>query len=72
MEDFSMTEDIGNSLSVNKLWDKWVLWTHLPHDTSWSLDSYKSVMSFDTVESTITLTEYLPDKMIINLSLIHI
>tara|TARA_B100001142_G_scaffold228561_1_gene226659 strand:+ start:476 stop:988 length:513 start_codon:yes stop_codon:yes gene_type:complete len=61
-----MTEDIGNSLSVNKLWDKWVLWTHLPHDTSWSLDSYKSVMSFDTVESAITLTEYLPDKMIIN------
>ena len=23
------------------LFDKWVLWAHLPHDTDWSIKSYK-------------------------------
>ena len=32
-------EDIKRS--AYPLFDKWVLWAHLPHDTDWSLKSYK-------------------------------
>ena len=28
---------------INKLNNNWVLWAHLPHDTNWSLDSYKKI-----------------------------
>ena len=27
----------------HKLNTKWVLWAHLPHDTDWSLKSYKKI-----------------------------
>jgi len=48
------------------LYDKWTIWAHLPHDTDWSLKSYKKIFDFDTVEQTITLMETLPDKLIKN------
>ena len=25
------------------LYDKWVLWAHLPHDTDWGIKSYKKI-----------------------------
>ena len=40
--------------------DKWVLWAHLPHDTDWSLNSYKNIMEIDTVEGMIALYKVLP------------
>mgnify|MGYP003866091315 FL=1 len=46
--------------------DKWTLWAHLPHDTDWSLNSYKKIMTFTTVEEALVLYETLPDKMIKN------
>ena len=46
--------------------DKWVLWAHLPHDTDWTLGSYKRIFDFETVEQAITLTETLPEKLIKN------
>ena len=48
------------------LYDKWTIWAHLPHDTDWSIRSYKKIFDFDTVEQTITLMETLPDKLIKN------
>ena len=48
------------------LYDKWTLWAHLPHDTDWTLKSYKQIFDFDTVEQAITLTETLPEKLIKN------
>ena len=46
--------------------DKWVLWAHLPHDTDWSLNSYKNIMEIDTVEGMIALYKVLPEKMVKN------
>ena len=43
------------SVAENPLYDKWVLWAHLPHDTDWSLNSYKNIMEIDTVEGMIAL-----------------
>ena len=48
------------------LYDKWTLWAHLPHDTDWTLGSYKKILDFNTVEQAITLTETLPEKLIKN------
>jgi len=48
------------------LFDKWVLWAHLPHDTDWTLKSYKKIMVFATMEEVIALYQALPDKLVKN------
>ena len=46
--------------------DKWALWAHLPHDTDWSIDSYKKIYTMGSVEEAIALTETLPDVLVKN------
>ena len=46
--------------------DKWVLYAHLPHDTDWSINSYKRIAMMSTIEQVIAVSESIPDKMIIN------
>tara|TARA_Y100000992_G_C21158125_1_gene439620 strand:+ start:184 stop:702 length:519 start_codon:yes stop_codon:yes gene_type:complete len=46
--------------------DKWALWAHLPHDTDWSLQSYKKIMEIKTVPEMIAVTQALPEKLIKN------
>jgi hypothetical protein len=50
----------------HKLSDKWTLWAHLPHDTDWSINSYKPIYTFGTVEQTIAVTETLPEILVKN------
>ena len=45
---------------------RWTLWAHLPHDTDWSVKSYKRIHTFGTAEEAIGLCEALPDKMVRN------
>ena len=45
---------------------KWVLWAHLPHDTDWSVESYKNLMEITTVHDIVALYGMLPEKMIKN------
>ena len=47
----------------HKLFDKWVLYAHLPHDTNWTIDSYKKILTFSTVEESISLFETIPVVM---------
>jgi len=56
----------GQSQQYNKLYDNWTLWAHLPHDTDWTVKSYKPILTFDTIEEAISLCETLPEKMIKN------
>lgn len=51
---------------MHKLNSKWTFWAHLPHDTDWSLKSYKKIMTLDTVEDVISLINKLPNKMVEN------
>jgi translation initiation factor 4E len=51
---------------MHKLSSNWTIYAHLPHDTDWSLVSYKKIFSTDKMEEFITLTESLPDKLISN------
>ena len=48
------------------LFDKWVLWAHLPHDTDWSLGSYKDIMRLEYAEDVVSLYSYLPEVLIKN------
>jgi len=46
--------------------DKWVMWVHLPHDTDWSINSYKKIYTIGSVEEAIAITETLPEIMVNN------
>ena len=52
--------------SKHTLYGKWTLWAHLPHDTEWSLTSYKKIFTTSTVEDTLALAESLPDALVRN------
>ena len=52
--------------SLHKLTNKWTLWAHLPHDTDWTIRSYKKIHTFDTVEDAIAITETLPEVLVKN------
>mgnify|MGYP001300529781 CR=1 FL=1 len=54
------------SPALHPLNDTWTMYAHLPHETDWSLSSYKNIGKLDNVESVITLAEFLPDKLIRN------
>lgn len=56
----------AKTVITHKLTHKWTLWAHLPHDTDWSIKSYKKIMTFGTVEEAISLYYNIPDKLIIN------
>ncbi len=51
---------------TNSLSDKWVLYAHLPHDTDWSMKSYKIIQEFNTVDDIIALFNAIPDKLVKN------
>ena len=53
-------------MNKHKLNDKWTLWAHLPHDTDWSVSSYKEIIVLDTMEEVLMLYEGLPEVMIKN------
>lgn len=60
---------IDESASLNdthSLYDKWVLWAHLPHDTDWTLKSYRKIAKVSSVEEAIALVNSVPDQMIKN------
>jgi hypothetical protein len=50
----------------HNLYGKWVYYAHLPHDTDWTLDSYKKIMMLQNVEESIALIETIPEVMVKN------
>lgn len=55
---------IENDEELHYLKNKWIMWSHLPGDSDWSLNSYKIITTFNTVESILTLYENLPEHII--------
>jgi hypothetical protein len=55
-----------SSEKKHTLYDKWVLWAHLPHNTDWSLKSYIKIYEISSVEEVIALNNSIPDQMIKN------
>lgn len=62
----TMTTETSRIEDFNKLTDKWTLWAHLPHDTDWSMKSYKPIYTVSTVEETIAIIETLPPILVQN------
>lgn len=56
----------SSNVSKTLLFDKWVLWAHLPHDTDWSLASYIKVMDIKYLEDLVMLQQVIPEKMVKN------
>ncbi len=46
--------------------NKWTLYSHLPHDTDWSLKSYQNIVNIECIEQLVSIFEVIPDKMIKN------
>jgi hypothetical protein len=46
--------------------NKWILWAHLPHDTDWTINSYKYIYKIQTIQEAITITETIPDSLVKN------
>jgi len=59
-------DKLVNSNTQHNLHDHWTLWAHLPHDTNWSVSSYKEILTVNTVEDTLMLFENLPEIIIKN------
>ena len=57
---------IHSKETFNKLSNEWCLYAHLPHDTKWTLDSYKEILKFSNVEQAISLYESMPSILIKN------
>ena len=53
-------DDALTSKSKHCLHDTWTLWAHLPHDTDWSVSSYKEIFTLNTMEEALMLFEGLP------------
>lgn len=62
MSNTAVTENIA----MNPLFKKWVLWAHLPHDTDWSVKSYKKIMTMSSIEDAVALYRVIPDKLVKN------
>lgn len=58
--------DSSQKTETHPLYDKWTLWAHLPHDTDWTLKSYKVIMTLGTLEDGLSLSRALPDKLVKN------
>ena len=61
-----MTTETPQTVEYHTLYDKWVLWAHLPHNTDWSINSYIKVFEFTTIEDTVALIEELPSVLVEN------
>ena len=61
-----MTTETPQTDKYHKLYDNWVLWAHLPHNTDWSVNSYIKVFEFTTIEDTVALIEKLPSVLVEN------
>tara|TARA_B100001027_G_C16201903_1_gene300981 strand:+ start:159 stop:662 length:504 start_codon:yes stop_codon:yes gene_type:complete len=60
-----MSELVGE-VENNPLNDTWILYAHLPHDTDWSINSYKKILKINTAEQIISVCESLPEAMVQN------
>lgn len=56
----------GTVENFHKLENNWTFYAHLPHDTDWSINSYRKILQIEYAEQLISIMETLTDKMIQN------
>ena len=55
-----------NNCNYHMCKNKWTLYSHLPHDTDWSLKSYQNIAKIECIEQLISIFQVIPDTMIKN------
>ena len=58
--------EMKDSENEHFLLDKWNCWAHLPHDSDWSLSSYKKITTINTIESASRYIENFPENIVKN------
>lgn len=62
----TMATDTITTSEHHRLAQNWKLYAHLPHDTDWTLKSYKEIYEINSVEGAIAVTETLPEVLVKN------
>ena len=62
----TMATDTMTTNEHHRLAQSWKLYAHLPHDTDWTLKSYKEIYEINSVEGAIAVTETLPEVLVKN------
>jgi len=50
----------------HETFDTWKLYAHLPHDTDWTIHSYKYIAPIESVEELLSVQKHLPNELIQN------
>jgi hypothetical protein len=66
MQSMESESKVFTSENYHTLNDKWVLWAHLPHDTDWTLKSYKEIYEISNIETVNAINKTIPEKMVKN------
>ena len=66
MTELLSIKESSSTTAFHKLSCRWTIWAHLPHDTDWSVNSYKKIYTLGNVEETIAITETLPEVLVKN------
>lgn len=64
MKDMNAASD--TSISAHPLSSNWMLWFHLPQDSDWTINSYRLLWEFKTMEDTIAISETTPSELVLN------
>jgi len=56
----------NSAMSQHTLNDEWVFWAHLPHDTDWSLNSYKNIFNATNIEDIVAISDIFPQRLVTN------
>ena len=55
-------KDVENSDHI--LNRKWILWSHLPQNPDWTINSYNQICSLNTLEDVVTILNIIPDALL--------
>ena len=59
------------NIDKHKLENNWVMWIHYIYDSDWSINSYKQICSFDTLEELIQLNNFLNNNILSKLMIFY-
>lgn len=62
----STNMSISQHDKLHTLNTEWTVYSHLPHDTDWTLKSYQEITNIDTVEKSISVIKNIPERTVQN------